>query len=324
MQHFYRLVYRVDKNDDTGTLVERVATAIAQSGSPDHPISFLFSNAMLGRQRSALDYLIKSYPVFEPFRSAIAFPTAGASVITNVVPNGEIPEDSGIPFTTMLEVARGIPKRFPFGMATFAWRGVAALDLSASLPIADTAAGGMMGRILGRTGVPAITLLSGWGASKRSLDLTAVVRLHSTNAARGKPDLPDATRFLLESLGKRKTDDVYALPEPGEAAEQTKEAMRGVDDAFRRARAELLARIAELPLEPLETRANAEQPGENAGSVREPLADALAPLGYAPLRGAGAPGLLVFAKRTAHNDELRVSVDRGTWSHHFAGRFEIR
>jgi hypothetical protein len=42
------------------------------------------------------------------------------------------------------------------------------------------------------------------------------------------------------------------------------------------------------------------------------------------LRGAAGPGLIVFAKRTPEGHELRISVDRGTWSHHFAGRFEIR
>jgi hypothetical protein len=83
---------------------------------------------------------------------------------------------------------------------------------------------------------------------------------------------------LLEALGRRKTDDIYALPDAGAAATRendTSLAMSG-------------------------------------------------PLGYSPLPEAGSTGVLVFSKRTPHGDELRVIVDRGTWSHHFAARLEIR
>jgi hypothetical protein len=209
-------------------------------------------------------------------------------------------------------------------MANFTWHNVPALDLAPEAPPADPTVAGMTGRLMRRTGMPCITLVSSWAASKRGLDLTAVVRLRAESAASRKPELPDGTRTLLESIGKRKTDDVYALPDGGESAVQTKDALQAVDDVFRRAHAELLQRVAQLPLEMLHSAVSSNRIHEDPGSVREPLADALSPLGYSPLRGASSPGLLVFAKATADGDELRISVDRGTWSHHFAGRLEIR
>jgi hypothetical protein len=324
MQRFYRVVYRIDKGDDTGSLVERIITAVSQTGSPDHPIAFLFSDAIFGRQRSALEYLVKTYPVFEPYRTTVAgFPTAGASVITNAVSNLSAPQNR-VSNDTILDVARGIPRRFAFRMANFTWRNVPGLDLAPEAPPADPTAAGMTGRLMRRTGMPCITLVSSWAASKRGLDLTTVVRLRAESAASRKPELPDATRTLLESIGKRKADDVYALPDGGETAVQTKDALQAVDDVFRRARAELLQRVTQLPLELLYSAPSSDRIHEAPGSVREPLADALSPLGYSPLRGASSPGLLVFAKATADGDELRISVDRGTWSHHFAGRLEIR
>jgi hypothetical protein len=77
-------------------------------------------------------------------------------------------------------------------------------------------------------------------------------------------------------------------------------------------------------LEPLQASARGSEISENPGSVRDPLAKVLSPLGYSPLPEAGSTGVLVFSKPTAHGDELRVIVDRGTWSHHFAARLEIR
>lgn len=320
MQRFYRVVYRLDKSDDAGSLVERIAQAVSASGSVNHRISFAFTDAVLRGHKSALDYLVKCYTIFERYRTAMqGFPMRGAAMISDGQALQQDPNDEGVPVHTMVEVARGIPRRFAFGMAAFAWRGVPALDFTPDLAAPDNSVAGIYGRLAGRAGAPGITLVSSWGAPKRSLDLTAVVRMGDEMPSGKKPALPDVTRALLETIGRRKTDDVFTLPNPGEAAE-TKEALTAVDETFRRARAQLLQRVAQLPLEPLETAPSEDNPG----SVKEPLAQALSPLGYAPARGAGSPGLIVFSKQTPEGHELRVSVDRGTWSHHFLARFEIR
>jgi hypothetical protein len=129
--------------------------------------------------------------------------------------------------------------------------------------------------------------------------------------AENRPALPEATQALLDTIGHAKVGEVFALPR----AEAT------VDEVFNRARSALANRIAQLPLEPLRTEPDAWL-HENAGALKEALMAALTPLGYAPGSGAG-PGLLVFAKRTSDGDDLRITVDRGTWSHHFLAQFEI-
>jgi hypothetical protein len=172
--------------------------------------------------------------------------------------------------------------------------------------------------------MPMIVVGSSWGASKRNLSLSAVARLAEGNAGGGKPALPDTTRELLERLGRRKTDDVYSLPDGGEAATRAADESRVMSEAFAQVKTALAARIGALPLEPLQSTPTGNEIYQNPGSVRDPLAKALAPIGYSPLPEAGATGVLVFAKRTMQGGEYRVTVDRGTWSHHFAARFEVR
>jgi hypothetical protein len=282
MQRFYRVVYRIDKGDDTGTIFDRIADAVARSSAADYRRSFLFIDPLARKQRSAVEQLVKAYPVFEPYRQTRSvLPTREAVIVTN----GEHDADSHVPVETLAEVARGIPRRFPFGNATFSWHGVPAV----------------------------ITLISKWGPQKRALELTALVPFHGEEqSASGKPKLPEATQALLDAIGRAKTGEFFALPR----ADGT------VDEIFNHARSALAERIAQVPLEPLRTEPGAEL-HENPGSVKEPLTAALAPLGYAPGSGAG-PGLLVFAKRTSDGDDLRITVDRGTWSHHFIAHFEIR
>jgi hypothetical protein len=325
MQQFYRVVYRVEKGDDTAALVDRAANAVAASGSPDHPISFLFTDPLLRTQRSALEYLVKSYPVFEPYyKSAPQFPMRDSKVITDTLPETSKAEIPPVPAAITIEVARGIPRRFPFGFATFMWRDVPALDLAPHLPAADHTVGGMHGRLAGRVGVPVIVVSSSWGAGKRNLSLIAVARIGEGDARELKPTPPDATRELLERLGRKKTDDVYALPDAGQAATRAKDESQAMSEAFARAKSALIARIGDLALEPLQNVALGKESFQNPGSVRDPLAKALSPLGYSPLPEAGATGMLVFVKSTTQGDELRVIVDRGTWSHHFIARLEIR
>lgn len=314
MQRFYRVVYRIEKSDDPAAALERIEGAVARGGSDTHHIAFLFLDAVLRRQKSALEYLVKCYPVFEVFRTTAA-----------LLPQRETPmvTGEGVPAETLLEVARGIPRRFPFGTATFAWRDVAALDFTPGLPAPDNTAANLYARIAGRVGMPGITLVSTWGVPKRSLDLTAVVRLSSENGEGKKPQLPQATRSLLDAIGRFRSDDVFAVPDPGETLEVKAELSR-VDDAFKRGRALLMQRLPALPLQALEPRArDVSSSFESPGSVKEPLMQALAPLGYAPARGGGA-GAMHFAKHTAEGHQLRVTVDRGTWANHFLGRFEIR
>jgi hypothetical protein len=313
VQRFYRVVYRVDKKDDPATAFERVEDAVSQSGSRTHRIVFLFLDVVLGREKSALDHLVKCYPVFEPYRTTVKLlPTRETHVITG----------DGIPAETLLEIARGIPRRFPFGTATFAWQDVAALDFTPELPQPDNTAANLYARLAGRIGMAGITLVSTWAVPKRSLDLTAAVRLNSDTAAGKRPEFPQNTRSLLDAIGKRKTDDVFAVPDSGETHE-VKAALSDVDDAFKRGRALLVQRLPALPLKPLELRARDVASFDSPGSVKEPLAHVLAELGYALARGGGS-GTMLFAKRTPEGHELRVSVDRGTWANHFAGRFEIR
>lgn len=110
MQRFYRAVYRLDKSDDAGSLVERIAQAATASGQANHRISFAFTDAVLRGQKSALDYLVKCYPVF-------------------------------------------IPRRFAFGKAAFAWRGIPALEFTPELAAPDNSVAGIYGTLAGRKAV---------------------------------------------------------------------------------------------------------------------------------------------------------------------------
>src|SRR5688572_13914410 len=106
--------FAVPKKEPLSVLLARIHAAFLASGLGEPPILFTFSDAPVPGAFSTIDRLLKKYPDFARF-------TGERSGIPNVPPIRQVsnrPDSSGagesVPFSTLLAIAAGVPKSFPF------------------------------------------------------------------------------------------------------------------------------------------------------------------------------------------------------------------
>src|SRR5690349_9528083 len=119
--------FAASKKDPLGDLIERVHAAFLAAGLPEPLVRFILSDhadmpltAALGVKRvSSIARVLKRWPELERFARTTG-PMAGMQATARVIANRD--ESGGIApvdFAILSEIARGVPKSFPFQRATF-------------------------------------------------------------------------------------------------------------------------------------------------------------------------------------------------------------
>jgi hypothetical protein len=292
--------------------------------------------AALGIKRvSSIERVRKRWPELEPFVRNVG-PTAGTQATSRVLRNQDetgaaVPVD----FAVLREIARGVPKSFPFQGATFHFS-AGGFSEGPELPAApDRQALSMLMRAgvdigAGHPTAPGISVQDSWWVNGRQRSMAALRIVEGDPSAKKLPPPPASIAALLAACGKaRKTVQVPMMiathptapatsgpgapARPVVAPSEKSEAIRAVVRAYRARIPELLERLPhDMPHHETEPAPLAAAGLPTAGPKKPELVRAFTPLGY---DCKGNTGTFTLKRRTSGHHTVRLTLDVGTWSH---------
>src|SRR5215831_10460754 len=236
--------FAASRKEPLADMIKRVHSAILKSGLGEPAITFAFSEGPF-QNVSSVDRVLKRYPELERFAQVFAAqplaPQSGAPGIkdlTNRTPEDKVIE--GVGFELLLEIARGVPRSFPFHGVSFHF----------SLP--EFTDGGGYPTVFG-TQQPGIIVTDSWWVNGRQRSLAALTSIEAEGSAKKLPPLPEAIAKVLAACGKvTKTVQVPfapgAAPKPFQRPAPTprEQAIAAVVQDYRARMPEILER-ASLP-----------------------------------------------------------------------------
>jgi len=304
------------RKEPLSEMIERVHGAFLAAGETP-AIAFAFTDPFIGKV-SAVDRVLKRHPELERFVTvstaqpgtdaliAAGRPVAPRRTLTNFP--GSPGAGEQIPLETILALAAGVPRSFPFHNVVIAFR-TPAFGKDVSLRP-------------GMTSAPGVFIGDSWWVNHRNRSLTAMATtdddLASTKPSRG----PELAASIVAACGKlkptRRLDVLYADMDPAAAQEavagktRVAAAVKAVQADYKNRLAEIAA-LANLPHDlPPATRARSETPyGVTTGPKKPAIVKAFVPLGYAVTYQSGT---FTLSRPRPNGVTVDVSIDVGTWS----------
>jgi hypothetical protein len=333
--------FAADRREPLGTLVERVHNAFLEAGQGEPVVQFALSDSAVGGFVSSVDRVLKRFP--EMVRFAVTSPAsplggplaAPVKQIGNHV--GSPAAGEAAPFATLLAIATGVPRSFPFHNVTLRFSSPAFGRVPPgpgleSLSMADRQ------RLFDVRGlVPGIVIGDSWWVNHRQRQLSALTIVEADPASKKLPALPEPVSAMLAACGKAKKTMQVPLPEAAPAAPMPKTsapapdtghpsperlaAVRQIVLDYRQHLDETLER-AGLPHDLPDNReaTEATPPGRISGPLKPALARTFATFGY---DCRGDTGSFTLRRRTAGNLAVAIHFDTGTWFPFVLGFFKV-
>jgi hypothetical protein len=223
-----------------------------------------------------------------------------------------------IDFSTVLAIAAGVPRSFPFHNLTIRLRlpafgegeppGALAMGLAPGVMVGDS-----------------------WWVSGRQRSVAAMTIVDADPAGRKLPSPPEPVAAILAACGKAKNARQVPIParEPGPATPQATgpspeaaQALSAVVSDYRARLGDIIDR-ANLPHDLPSTREALASSflGEKVGPMKPALARAFKPLGY---DCHGDSGTFTLRRRTQSNLTVGISMDVGSWSRSVTAMFIVQ
>jgi hypothetical protein len=309
--------FQANKKEPLATLLARLHAAFLEAGLGEPAIEFSFSDAPTPGFVSSVDRVLKRHPALQRFLST-------ASTMPGVLPpirrisNGPISPAAGEPvdFATLLAIAGGVPKSFPFHDLWFHFQSPA---FGEEMPVAGP--GGAMS--------PGIVVGDSWWVNGRMRSVTATASVESSAESKKLPALPGQVAIVLAACGKaKKTTQLPlaesqapdALPKAATAPPEIAQAVSAVVVDYRNRMSEVLDRAA-LPHDlPSAMDALKADLGATTGPKKPVLLRAFKPLGY---DCRGDSGTFTLRRRTASNLTVELDLDVGTWSRSLTAGYKV-
>jgi hypothetical protein len=333
--------FAASKKEPLVEMVERVYAAFVSAGLGEPLIRFILADhadmpltASLGIKRvSSIERVLKRWPELERFvrsTAPVAGPEATHRVLANRTESGSVER---LDFTVVREIARGVPKSFPFQKAAFHFSapGFSEGPEPATAPDRQTLAMLMRAGVdigAGQPTAPGISVQDSWWVNGRERSLSAMRIIEGDPSAKKLPPPPANIAQLLAACGKvRKTVQVpmqiaappvaaAAASEPARAtaaASEKGEAIRAVVRTYRARLPALLDRLPhDIPQQETEPAPLSAAGLPTSGPKKPVLVEAFAPLGY---DCKGGTGTFTLRRRTPGNLTVKLDLDVGTWSH---------
>jgi hypothetical protein len=184
--------FAASRKEPLATALEREHAAIVAGGFGEPQIQFVMSDASVVRTVPSVARVLKRFPQLEQFAQDLAPYPGGpeTGVITNRISSG--PTDT-VDFATLLEIARGVPKSFPFNNV--------GLHFSVPAFTAATAPPSIQG---GQ--IPGIDVKDFWWLNGRQRSITALTIVDADPSAKKLPQPPPEVAALLASCGRPAPD----------------------------------------------------------------------------------------------------------------------
>ncbi len=191
MQVALLTTFIVTKKEPLAVLLERIHSAFLAADLGEPSILFTFSDAPVPGTRSIIDRLLKKYPDF----ARLAGERTG---IPNVPPIRQVsnrPDSSGagevVPFSTLLEVAAGVPKSLPFHAVSIHFHSPA---FGVQFPLGNLAPID-----------PGVMVTDSWWVNGRNRGVSALTSVDADPAGKKLPPLPERVAAVLAACGKIKS-----------------------------------------------------------------------------------------------------------------------
>jgi hypothetical protein len=311
--------FEASRKQPLGPLVGRIHAAFLESGLGEPTIEFSFSDAPTLGSVSSVDRVLKRYPALQRFLST-------GSTMPGVLPpirrisNGPISPAAGeaVDFSTLLAIASGVPKSFPFHDL---WIHFQSPAFGIGLPVA------------GHSGAmsPGIIVGDSWWVNGRMRSVRGMATIESHVDSKNLPALPGTVATVFAACGKAKSTKQLPLaethaptdvPKPAEPPPEIAGAVSAVVLDYRNRMSEVMDRAAlphDLPsaLEALQA-ARLDAP---IGPKKPALVRAFKPMGY---DCRGGTGTFTLRRRTPSNITVEVDLDVGTWSNNLTAFFRVK
>jgi len=341
-------IFAASKAEPLAATIERVHAAFAAAGFgepavrftlTDHfatPQSAVIEQVMGSKRVSSVARVLKRFPEFEQFVRTAAVTAGGPAtsrVLSNLTPAGTI---EPVDFSTLLEIARGVPKAFPFQTALFHFAAAGFSDGPEMPAVLDRKTMSQLMRAgvdigAGHPTTAGISVQDAWWVNGRLRSMAALRIVEADPSSKKFPAPPAAVSALLAACGKvRKTTQLPVVVGPATPqslaieridaeSSEVGQAIRSVVRAYRDRIPELLETLPhDLPPEP----PRAESPAIVASGPKKPaLVRAFTPMGY---ECRGDTGMFILRRRTPGNLTVELELSVGTWSNSLMAFFRVQ
>jgi hypothetical protein len=304
--------FAASRKEPLADVLERVHAAIIAADFGEPHVQFVLADS---RGVSSVDRVLKRFPSLERFTKSLQPTPAVAAVkaISNRASPGTSAET--IDFAILLEIARGVPRSFPFH----------SIGIQFPVPVFSDGAE-LPARLVDQMPMPGISVGDRWWVNGRMRSVSALIIVDADPAAKKLPPLPDSIAAVLAACGKvKKTVQVPLVSAPAQqrptidtAAPEIAASIRAVVQDYRSRIAEIVE-SAQLPHD-LPPNQEAVTTGVTAGPKKPELVRAFTPMGY---DCRGESGTFTLRRRTPGNLTAELMLDVGTWSNLVLAIFRV-
>ncbi|MFZ0312181.1 MAG: hypothetical protein WAL85_05695 [Candidatus Korobacteraceae bacterium] len=319
--------FAASRKEPLGAMMDRVHQGFLDSGLPEPFIRFNFSDGGVVKF-SSVDRVLKRHPELARFvTDAPLMPgLPGARRLTNGLMASAA--DDAVPYTTLQEIAAGVPRSFPFYAVALHFHSP---EFGEAMRTPAHPARMMAG----------IMITDSWWINGRNRSLSARTIVEAEAGDKKLPSPSGPIAIVLAACGKARKTIQAPLPEnlptgPVPAvrlptgiavASSNPEAARAVHDVVLKYRARLPEILQQAAL-PHDLPGRAEMTDAElrlrAGPKKPALERVFKPMGYSVRGGtAGETGSFTLRRRTATNLTMELSLDVGTWSHSLTAMFFV-
>jgi hypothetical protein len=321
--------FRANRKEPLATVLARIHAAFRQSGEPDPQIEFVFADSGLPGRVSSVDRVLKRFPEMERFHATVdgIFGQPAFRQLSNQ--EGTTAENEVLDFPTLLAIAEGVPKSFPFHSIAIRFTGpcLGVLPPGFRPSLAALAQGVESGILVGDS----------WWIDGRSRSLQALAIVDVPATGKKLPPLPAAVQAIFAACGKTQKVNQVALGDSsapstasGTAATDaatppapTADSLQKIAALARDYRTRMPAILESNPLPhqlpPLADALKANL-GQNPGEKKPPLVADFQPLGF---RVRGGSGVFTLRRKTPTNLTVELTIDVGTWSNLATAHYAI-
>ncbi len=305
-------IFAASRKEPLADVLERVHAAFIAADFGEPHVQFVLSDS---RGVSSVDRVLKRFPSLERFVKTLQ-PTPAVEAV-KAISNRADPGTSAetIDFAILVEIARGVPRSFPFHSIGIQFS-VPAFSDGAELPAA----------LVHTMPPPGISVSDKWWVNGRMRSVSALTIVDADPAAKKLPPVPDSVAKVLAACGKvKKTVQVPLVSAPAQQRPTIDTAAPEIAASIRAAVQDYRSRIAEivesakLPHD-LPPNQEAFTAGVTAGPKKPELVRAFTPMGY---DCRGESGTFTMRRRTPGNLTAELMLDVGTWSNMALAIFRV-